>query len=50
MSLTRCTECESIEGRVNGKKVDGEIIDVCGECGAENSIQNLSEDDPREER
>lgn len=50
MGLSHCTECESVEGRVNGKIIDGEVVDVCGECDSEGSIRYLPEDDPREER
>lgn len=48
MSLSHCTECNSIEGKVNGKIVDGEIVDICGECGSDR-MEYLPEDDPRED-
>lgn len=42
MGLDRCTECETIEGKWE-ETDDG--TEICGECGSENSHQNIPEHD-----
>jgi NAD-dependent SIR2 family protein deacetylase len=42
MSLSRCTECETIEGNWEDNE-DG--IPVCQDCGAEDSLSIIPEHD-----
>lgn len=46
MSLTYCTECQTIEGKYQEQvDPDGHTIKICLECGNENSIIGIPEHD-----
>lgn len=43
--MTRCSECQTIEPKIIEKEVDGEFIEICGECESEeDTLTHYDED------
>jgi hypothetical protein len=43
--MTRCNECQSIEPKIVEMEIDGETLEICGECLCEeDTLEHYDED------